>query len=135
VIVDLLWFNHLRCVIEIKGGAQKHESGLGKYFKTDLLCDNLRSEPDKRAKTQNCALVIDIEKLGVWASLFGTNGRDYVFLAIDLKNPKGFWSSQVRDTFGNYCNKNGVNMVYFSQGESSFWHYSPQALPVQIGLK
>ena len=127
--------DYLRCVLEIKGGAQQYESGLGKYFETDLLCDALRSNPEKRAKTQNCALAIDIEKLGMWSSHFGTNGRDYVFLTIDLKNPKGYWPNHVRDTFGGYCAEHGVHMVYFAQGEDVFWHYPPSDKPVQIALQ
>lgn len=130
-----LKIDHLRCVIEIKGGAQQHESGLGKYFEADLLCDALRANPEKRAKTQNCALAIDIEKLGMWSTHFGTDERDYVFLAIDLKNPKGFWPTHVRDTFGAYCAKHGVHLVYFAQGSSYFWHYPSQGMPVQVNLK
>lgn len=127
-----LKLQHIRCVVEIKGGAQQYESGLGKYFESDLLCDQLRSDPEKRRKTQNCALVVDIEKLGMWASQFGTQGRDYVFLAIDLKNPRGFWPDNVRDTYGGYCAKNGVHMIYFAQGSNTFWHYPRQGKPVQI---
>ena len=130
-----LKIDHLRCVVEIKGGAQQHESGLGKYFETDLLCDSLRSNPEKRAKTQNCAHAIDIEKLGMWSSHFGNNGRDYVFLAIDLKNPKGFWPNHVRDTFGGYCEKHGVHMIYFAQGETEFWHYSHKENTTRVHLK
>jgi hypothetical protein len=127
-----LKIDHLRCVIEIKGGAQQHESGLGKYFESDLLCDALRDDAEKRKKTQNCALAIDIEKLGMWSSHFGTKGRDYVFLTIDLKNPKGFWSDHVRDTFGAYCAKHGVHMIYFAQGMPTFWHYSPTSKSAQV---
>ncbi|MFA7242411.1 MAG: hypothetical protein WC091_20040 [Sulfuricellaceae bacterium] len=127
-----LKLQHIRCVLEIKGGAQQHESGLGKYFESDLLCDQLRSDPEKRRKTQNCALVVDIEKLGMWASQFGTQGRDYVFLTIDLKNPRGFWPDNVRNTYGEYCAKNGVHMIYFAQGSSTFWHYPCQGEPIQI---
>lgn len=130
-----LKIDHLRCVVEIKGGAQQHESGLGKYFETDLLCDALRSNPEKRSKTQNCALAIDIEKLGMWSSHFGNDGRDYVFLTIDLKNPKGFWPSHVRDTFGSYCARHGVHMIYFAQGEAAFWHYPPKGNSVRVLLK
>ena len=130
-----LKIDHLRCVVEIKGGAQQHESGLGKYFEADVLCEALRSNPEKRAKTQNCALVIDIEKLGMWSSHFGNDGRDYVFLTIDINNPKGFWPAHVRDTFGNYCSKHGVHMVYFAQGELEFWHYSPNGKPAKIKLQ
>lgn len=123
---------YLRCVIEIKGGAQQHQSGLGKYFAADLLGDSMRSDSGRRAKVQNYALAIDIEKLGMWSSTFGTNGRDYVFLALDLKNPKGFWSDHVRDTFGAYCQKNKVHMIYFAQGDTHFWHYSPLGASRQL---
>ncbi len=124
--------DHLRCVFEIKGGAQQHESGLGKYFEADLLCDALRGNPEKRAKTQNCALAIDIEKLGMWSSHFGNDGRDYVFLAIDLRNPKGFWPARVRETYGAYCAEHGVNLIYHAQGEKAFWHYPAQGKPTRI---
>lgn len=125
----------LRCVIEIKGGAQQHESGLGKYFVQDILCDGLRSDPKKREKTQNCAIVVDIEKLGMWSSHFGATGRDYVFFALDLKNPKGFWPDSVRDSYGQYCAKNGVQMIYYAQGETKFWHYPCTGKPVQLSVQ
>jgi len=107
----------LRCVIEIKGGAQQHESGLGKYFKDDPLCKNLLSDPVKRKKTQNCALPIDVEKLGMWASHFGDSklGKDYIFLAIDMINPKGFWPNNIRDIFGEYAVQHKVHFVYYAQ--------------------
>lgn len=130
-----LKINHLRCVVEIKGGAQQHESGLGKYFDKDPLCSSLLGNKDKRTKTQNCALAIDIEKLGMWSSHFGNNGRDYIFLTIDLKNPKGFWPDKIRDTFGKYCAKHGAHMIYFAQGDNVFWHYSPQGKSEKLKLK
>jgi hypothetical protein len=129
-----LKLKHLRCVVEIKGGAQQHESGLGKYFEHDLLGEALRSDPEKRAKVQNYALAVDIEKLGMWASHFGTTDRDYVFLALDLKNPKGFWPTSVRDTFGEYCSKHGVHMVYFAQGDATFWHYPWNGKSAQLKI-
>ena len=111
-------------MIEIKGGAQQHESGLGKYFDDDVLCRRLLGDPQKRKKTQNCQLVIDVEKLGMWASKFGASDRqEYVFLAIDMKNPKGFWPSSVRETFGKYCAKHNVSLVYYAQGTGSYWYY------------
>jgi hypothetical protein len=121
-----LKLDKLRCVIEIKGGAQQAASGLGKYLDYDPLCKNLLSDPRKRQKTQNCSLPLDIEKLGVWASHFGDtlSGRDYVFLALDMKNPKGFWQDSIRDTFGGYCAHHGVHLVYYAQGASHYWHYN-----------
>lgn len=127
---------HLRCVIEIKGGSQQTESGLAKYFKHDPLCKDLQSDPDKRKKTQNCALAIDIEKLAMWAEVFGTveTGRDHIFLALDMKNPKGPWPKHIRDAFGHYCAEHKVNMIYFAQGEDAFWHYAPGRKPKTIGV-
>ena len=131
-----LKLDNLRCVVEIKGGSQQHESGLGKYFKDDPLCKSLLNDPVKRKKTQNCALAIDVEKLGMWAGHFGDagNGRDYVFLAIDMKNPKGFWPDRIRDEFGKYCAKHQVCLVYYAQGDEKFWYYPPSSSVKQVPL-
>jgi hypothetical protein len=126
----------VRCIFEIKGGSQQQESGLGKYFTHDPLCDQLRNDQEKRKKTQNCALVIDIEKLNNWATHFGSSefGRNYVFMAIDMKNPKGFWPDSIRERFARYSSKNKVHLVYFAQGQKSYWHYAPQASGEKIAL-
>jgi len=128
--------DNLKCVVEIKGGSQQHESGLGKYFRHDPLCKALLNDPITRKKTQNCALAIDVEKLGMWSSHFGDagEGRDYVFLAIDMKNPKGFWPDNIRDEFGGYCKKHKVNLIYYAQGSKHFWHYPLATHPSQIPL-
>jgi hypothetical protein len=131
---------NLKCVIEIKGGAQQHESGLGKYFRDDPLCINQPGDPQKRKKTQNCQLAIDVEKLGMWASKFGrSNQQEYVFLAIDMRNPKGFWPDEVRNTFARYCAEHRVTMIYYAQGSHSFWHHdasgNSRKIPVKLQMK
>jgi hypothetical protein len=117
----------IRCIFEIKGGSQQHESGLGKYFSDDPLCEKLRNDEQKRKKTQNCALALDIEKLNNWATHFGASetGRNYVFLAIDMKSPKGFWSDSIREKFASYSSRNKVHLVYYAQGEKHYWYYAP----------
>lgn len=113
---------HIGCVVEIKGGAQQTGSGLTKYDRDDPLGLNLLDDPEKRKKAQNCALAIDIEKLGMWAQQFGRRAT-YVFLAIDIKNPKGFWPTSVRKAFGQYCEQYGVLLVYYAQGASYFFTF------------
>ena len=116
---------YLKCVFEIKCGSQQHESGLGKYFKDDPLCTKLLNATKKREGTQNCRLAIDVEKLGMWNSHFGDagKGRDYVFLAIDMMNPKGFWPEVVRDAFGQYCARFKAHLIYYALGQQGFNHY------------
>lgn len=113
---------HLKCVFEIKGGSQQHESGLAKYFSDDPLCLALRNDQVKRSKTQNCRLAIDVEKLGMWSSHFGED-KDYVFLAIDMNSPKGVWPNDIRDTFGKYCAQHRTHLIYYALGQKHFWHY------------
>lgn len=128
--------NNLKCVFEIKGGSQQYESGLGKYFKDDPLCLDLLSDPKKREKTQNCRLAIDVEKLGMWNGHFGDagEGRDYVFMAIDMVNPKGFWPESIRDTFGGYCAKHKAHLIYYALGQDHFYHYSLSPLGKKISV-
>ncbi len=128
---------NIRCVFEIKGGSQQHESGLGKYFLDDPLCEKLRGDKKKRKKTQNCALVLDIEKLNNWANHFGASesGRNYVFLTIDMKNPKGFWPDSIRETFATYSSKKKVHLIYYAQGSNHFWHYAPGAESDKVAVK
>lgn len=125
---------HLRCLFEVKGGAQQNISGLSNYFPNDPLCNELRDDPERRNKTQNARLALDIEKLGMWAKMFGTKSRDYVFLAIDMRNPKGYWSADTREIFGQYAAEHGVQLVYYAQDAQYFWHYDTEGNSRQIGI-